>query len=508
MASGFGLIDEFARLDGQHVVGATDGRVVRRRLDHVGVGLRLFGNLPEGGDEGVERFLALRLGRLDHERLVEEQREVDGRGMETEVEQALGHVEGGDVCRVAVLAAIFGTQAVEDKLVLAQAVDRQFVVVFEALLNIVGAQNGQTAHLSDVLAAQREEVGVGADDDAEVAQPRRDAAQRFGTFGHGERAVVAAHDARVGQELLQTAAHAHGTAAGAAAAMRRGERLVEVDMHHVEAHVARAAYAEDGVEVGAVVVHQAAAFVHHAGNLGDVCLKDAQRVGVGHHHARDVRAEDAAQAVQIDRALGRALHLHNLQAGDSGRGRVGAVGRVGDDDFGALYVAARAVVGADDHQARQLAVGAGVGVDGKLGQPRQFGEDASRLIVEAQGALQVGIAGGGVGLRESRQRRHLLVDFGVVFHRATAQRVEARIDAEVVVRHVGVVACHRLFVRLGQRRRCGALQLGGNRRVVRGPGVCRKAVTPTALFREFEYQFAVISVVHGRMSVGRSGKHY
>jgi hypothetical protein len=40
-----------------------------------------------------ERLLGLRLGRLDEQRLVDEQREIDGGRMKAEVQQPLGQVE-------------------------------------------------------------------------------------------------------------------------------------------------------------------------------------------------------------------------------------------------------------------------------------------------------------------------------------------------------------------------------------------------------------------------------
>ena len=69
------------------------GRVggVPRDLRPLGRGLA-----QDRGDrlgERVERLARLGLGRLDHQRLVDEQREVDGRGMEAVVEQPLGEVE-------------------------------------------------------------------------------------------------------------------------------------------------------------------------------------------------------------------------------------------------------------------------------------------------------------------------------------------------------------------------------------------------------------------------------
>ena len=44
-------------------------------------------------------------------------------------------------------------------------------------------------------------------------------------------------------------------------------------MHHVEAHVARAAISDHGVEVGSVVIEQSARFMDYIGDLGDIIHK-------------------------------------------------------------------------------------------------------------------------------------------------------------------------------------------------------------------------------------------
>ena len=57
--------------------------------------------------------------------------------------------------------------------------------------------------------------------------------------------------------------------------MRRGEGLVQVHVDRVEAHVAGTDLAQDRVEVGAVVVQQAAGVVHQRGDFDDPALEDA-----------------------------------------------------------------------------------------------------------------------------------------------------------------------------------------------------------------------------------------
>ena len=74
-------------------------------------------------------------------------------------------------------------------------------------------------------------------------------------------------DHRDRQERQQALADADRARARTAAAVRRRERLVQVHVDDVEAHVARAHLAEDRVEVGAVVVQQPARLVHDASRL-------------------------------------------------------------------------------------------------------------------------------------------------------------------------------------------------------------------------------------------------
>src|SRR6266481_3123010 len=64
--------------------------------DELRVRLRLAGDLDHRVAELVERLLRLRLRWLDHQRLLDDERKVDGGRVEPEVEQALGDVGGRD----------------------------------------------------------------------------------------------------------------------------------------------------------------------------------------------------------------------------------------------------------------------------------------------------------------------------------------------------------------------------------------------------------------------------
>src|SRR3972149_4968265 len=73
----------------------------------------------------------------------------------------------------------------------------------------------------------------------------------------------------------------NGSRTGTTAAVGGGKGLVKVGVHDVEPHVAGANDAEDGVEVGAVVVDEPVGTVHRPGDLGDVLLEEPEGVGGG-----------------------------------------------------------------------------------------------------------------------------------------------------------------------------------------------------------------------------------
>jgi murein tripeptide amidase MpaA len=254
--------------------------LVRGGLDVVGVVLRLVGDLAHGGDEEVERFDALRLGRLDHQRFVDDQREVGRRRMHAEVEQALGDVERAHAGR-GLLAA-----GGEHELVHAGSVVGDDVTVPQVRQQVVRRQHRVLADPAQPLGAVHADVAVGAHVHAEVAEERMYLADRALRRLHvvGRRITLTLLvDDRVGQELRQVGAYADRACPRPAAAVWGREGLVQVEVHDVDAEVAGTDDAEDGVEVGAVVVDQPAGIVDDLDDLLDVLVPQAERVRVGDH---------------------------------------------------------------------------------------------------------------------------------------------------------------------------------------------------------------------------------
>src|SRR3954452_1134067 len=339
----------------------------RRRVRRVAGDLRVLGALAQDvGDrvgERVERLLRLRLGRLDEQRLVDEQREVDRRRVEAVVEQALGEIERLEP------EVLLHRRAGEHELVHADAVVGGGEVLGHALLlepreQVVGVQHRGLRRLLEAVAAERQDVGVAAHEDAVVALEAAQAADRLRpvVVEVEARAVAVAvlspDDLRAHQVGLDAVGDRDRAGAGTAAAVGLREGLVQVVVDDVEAHVARARTPHDGVEVRAVVVERGAHLVDDLGDLGDVLVEQPQRVRIGEHQARDVLVGLGAQVLDVDAPALVGADLDDLVAGHRHRRRVRAVGGVGREDLGAV-LAAVLVVGAGQQHAGELAVRAG-----------------------------------------------------------------------------------------------------------------------------------------------------
>ena len=156
----------------QHIIDTTDWRVVRRSLHQFRVSLGFLRNLVHHVDERVDSLLALVLGRLYHETLVEEQREINRRSMVSVVEQALGNVHCCHACALV-------CESVEDHFVLAKTLDGQEVIALQAFLDIVRIEGCRRPYLLDVLASELQDVGISLEHHTEIAKEVADRAEWF-----------------------------------------------------------------------------------------------------------------------------------------------------------------------------------------------------------------------------------------------------------------------------------------------------------------------------------------
>ena len=129
------------------------------------------------------------------------------------------------------------------------------------------------------------------------------------------------------------------------------------------------------------------------------------------------------------------------------------------------------------------------GIEREVVEAGERGEAVLEVIDHLQGALSRLDGLQRVEVVEARQGGHLLVDDGVVLHRAGAQGIEAVEHTEVVLAMVGIVAHDGHLVALGQLGVLLAAQPGGQ--LVMGEAVLRQRIGTTAGAGKLKNQISV-----------------
>ena len=145
---------------------------MRSILYDIGILYCLGCNLLHHSDEFIKRLLALRFSGLNHDALMEQQGEVYCRCMIAVIEQTLGNVECCDSRRLV-------GKAVEHEFVLANALNRQIILIFQRLLHIVGIEHSKRTYHLHILTTESEDIGIGTQQHAKVAKEVRNIACRL-----------------------------------------------------------------------------------------------------------------------------------------------------------------------------------------------------------------------------------------------------------------------------------------------------------------------------------------
>ena len=159
---------------------------MRRGVQRLWIGVRQLEELAVNVADLVHRLLALGLAGLDHERLVDDEREVHRGRVQAEVEHSLGKVERGNA------RLLVQVDQRHDELVHTDLVIRHGEGILEPDAHIVRVQHGVHRRLADAGLAEREHVGQRAHDDVEVAVEHLHAADGF--FGILEAVLAVLFD--------------------------------------------------------------------------------------------------------------------------------------------------------------------------------------------------------------------------------------------------------------------------------------------------------------------------
>ena len=80
------------------------------------------------------------------------------------------------------------------------------------------------------------------------------------------------------------------------------------------------------VQIGAVAIDQTAAAVDQIDDVADMLVEQAERVGIGKHHAGHRVVAGRTEGGDVDITAFVRRQFENVEAGHTGRGRIGAVG--------------------------------------------------------------------------------------------------------------------------------------------------------------------------------------
>ncbi len=238
-----------------------------------------------------------------------------------------------------------------------------------------------------------------------------------------------------------------------------------------------------GVHVGPVHVEEAALGVDDLGDLPMSDSKTPRVLGLVTMRAATSSVIACSSAGQVDRPVLVGLDLLDRVAADVGRRRVRAVGRIGDEDVlagvrPAASSAARTII---MPVSSPWAPAAGWSVKASMPAISQSMPSSVFRTSRSPWTRSVGGAAGGAG--EARVRRQPLVDLGVVFHRAGAERIDAHVDAVVLLGEAGEVAGDLGLGDLGEAVDLLAERDAGERRPSSRGRPARAARTPACRAR-------------------------
>ena len=147
------LISEHRLTCGSGFIKTAYRSCVRSCLERIRICNRLGSNVFHDFDETIQCFFRLCLGRLDHDRLMEEKREIDRWSMESIVQKPLCDIEGGNAGRLV-------KKTVENELMLAYSRNRKLEAVLERLLDIIRTQNSKRTDHPDILFAKHQDICI------------------------------------------------------------------------------------------------------------------------------------------------------------------------------------------------------------------------------------------------------------------------------------------------------------------------------------------------------------
>ena len=242
--------------------------------------------------------------------------------------------------------------------------------------------------LPEALGAERPDPRVGLQHGLNVPEAGADGADASGAARVQVVARAVELDGGRRQECGQVLLDTGRTDGSAHAAMWHRERLVQVELAHVEPGISGAGHAEDAVRVGLVVGAQPSRVVDHANELRDLRVEDPGVLGIRDHQPGRPLTDRPLQRIQLGIPLSTGIERDHLEPDGGGGGRVGRVGEDGGDDLVPLRrLAIGGVVRSHHQRVRKDALAPAGRLEREAVHPGDLGEHLTEPIEELEDPL-------------------------------------------------------------------------------------------------------------------------
>ena len=241
----------------------------------------------------------------------------------------------------------------------------------------------------------------------------------------------------------------NGARAGAASSVRLGERLVKVEMDSVKTHQSGRCDTENGVKVRSIVVHLATRLVNDSARFGNIGFKQTKRVWIGDHHRCSCFISHSRKCGQVHSAVDETWDFHDFKTCHRGAGWVGPMGRIGNDDLGALIFTAQPEVFLNAANGREFTLCASHGLQGHVVHSSNDTKHVLHLVVYREQSLKLVFGLMWMDVGDAGKLSDDFVHAGIVFHRARAKRIESGINTKVALGEPSVMSHHFGFRKSG-----------------------------------------------------------
>ena len=209
--------------------------------------------------------------------------------------------------------------------------------------------------------------------------------------------------------------------------MRSRERLVQIQMHHVHAKVARPRLAHQRIHVRAIHIQQRALRMQNVRNLVNLALEHANGRRIRQHQRGGILIHHPLQLGDIHHSLRIRLQVRHLIPHHRRRRRIRPMRRVRNQNL-LPRIALALVIRPHQQDARKLPMRARRRLQRNRVHAGNLDQALAQQLHDPQAALRQRLRLIRMRLRNPFQPRHRLIHPRVVLHRAAAQRIHPQID--------------------------------------------------------------------------------